>query len=223
MIVSTPNACGPSRDGLLLKRSAGSARTMINQNFDARAGVVNGSYGLLRRVRRFTDQGGRRYLKSCVVGIPDSIAVDIPHLPEKHFSILPDVTELRFEHGASHKRCTIKRKQVPIEPGFAITVYRAQGKTMERVIVDLASCSGTCYDLEGDVFGWLDGLAWFPGSSKQEEAIRRTTERILSFIASKMENNCALWDGGRSRRRKGPGRGGCGKNEGEGNKTKRGF
>ena len=90
-----------------------------------------------------TEKGGRRYLKSCVVEIPDSIAVDIPHLPEKHFPILPDVTKLRFEHGASHKRCTIERKQVPIEPGFAITVYKTQGKTMERVIVDLASCSGT--------------------------------------------------------------------------------
>ena len=90
-----------------------------------------------------TEKGGWRYLKSCVVEIPDSIAVDIPHLPEKHFPILPDVTKLRFEHGASHKRCTIERKQVPTEPGFAITVYKAQGKTMERVIVDLASCSGT--------------------------------------------------------------------------------
>jgi len=38
---------------------------------------------------------------------------------------------------------TIKRKQVPIEPGSAITMYKTQGKTMERVIVDLASCSGT--------------------------------------------------------------------------------
>ena len=37
----------------------------------------------------------------------------------------------------------MKRKQVPIEPGFAMTVHKAQGKTLERVIVDLAGCVGT--------------------------------------------------------------------------------
>ena len=115
----------------------------INQNFDVTAGVVNGSYGYLRKVRYFTDNDGRRYLKSCVVEIPDSVAVEIPHLPPHHFPILPDTTELKFEHGGSHKRCTIKRKQVPIEPGFAITSHKAQGKTMDRVIIDLAGCIGT--------------------------------------------------------------------------------
>ena len=32
---------------------------------------------------------------------------------------------------------------MPIEPGFAMTVYKAQGATMGQVIVDLAGCSGT--------------------------------------------------------------------------------
>jgi len=115
----------------------------INQNFDVAAGVVNGSYGTLRRIRYFTDREGQRHLKSCIVEIPDSDAVGMPHLPAHHFPVLPDSTELRFEHGASHKRCTITRKQVPIEPGFAMTVHKAQGQTMGRVIVDLAGCTGT--------------------------------------------------------------------------------
>ena len=65
------------------------------------------------------------------------------HLGERHFPILPDVTEIKFEHSASQKRCVIKRKQVPIEPGFAITAHKAQGQTMARVVVDLAGCAGT--------------------------------------------------------------------------------
>ena len=36
-----------------------------------------------------------------------------------------------------------KRKQVPIEPGFAITAHKAQGQTMGKVVVDLAGCAGT--------------------------------------------------------------------------------
>ena len=113
-----------------------------NQNFDVTSGVVNGSYGYLWKVRYFTDDDGRRYRKSCVVEIPDSAAVEILHLPPHHFPVLPDTTELKFEHGGSHKRCTIKWKQVPIEPGFAMTSHKAQGKTMEHVIIDLAGCVG---------------------------------------------------------------------------------
>jgi len=115
----------------------------INQNFDVSAGVVNGSWGYLRGIRYSCDDEGRRYLKSCVVEIPGADPVEMAHLGERHFPILPDVTEIKFEHNASHKRCVIKRKQVPIEPGFAITAHKAQGQTMGRVVVDLAGCSGT--------------------------------------------------------------------------------
>ena len=32
---------------------------------------------------------------------------------------------------------------MPIEPGFAMAVHKAQGQTMDRVIVDLVGCVGT--------------------------------------------------------------------------------
>ena len=32
---------------------------------------------------------------------------------------------------------------MPIEPGFAMTAHKAQGQTMDRVVVDLVGCSGT--------------------------------------------------------------------------------
>ena len=99
----------------------------INQNFDMRARVVNGSWGYVQDVRYVTDDEGLRYLKSCMVEIPKSDNVSMLHLPERHFPILPDVTEIKFEHNALHKRCVIKRKQVPVEPGFAMTAHKAQG------------------------------------------------------------------------------------------------
>lgn len=67
----------------------------------------------------------------------------MPLLSVHHFPTLPDIMDITFEHGASHKRCVIKRKQVPIEPGFAITAHKAQGQTLERAVVDLAGCLGT--------------------------------------------------------------------------------
>ena len=39
----------------------------INQNFDVCAGVVNGSKGILRKIRYTTDKQGQRHLESCVV------------------------------------------------------------------------------------------------------------------------------------------------------------
>ena len=116
----------------------------INQNFDVRADVVNGSWGYLRDIRYSTNDEGKRQLTSCIVQIPDSDPVEMPHLPKHHFLILPDTTDITFEYSASHKRCSIKRRQVSIEPGFAMTVYKAQGQTMSKVVVDLVGCSGTC-------------------------------------------------------------------------------
>ena len=80
----------------------------INQNFDVHAGVVNGSWGFLRGVRYSVDREGRRLLNSCIVKIPGSDPVEMPRLPLHHFPILPDTTDITFEHSASHKRCTIK-------------------------------------------------------------------------------------------------------------------
>jgi len=115
----------------------------VNQNFDVNAGVVNGSWGYLCDIRYSTDNEGRRRLKSCIVEIPGSDAIEMPHLPVHHFPILADITDITFKHGGSRKCCMIKRKQVPIEPGFAMTAHKAQGQTMGKVVVDLAGCSGT--------------------------------------------------------------------------------
>ncbi|TFK58511.1 hypothetical protein BDN72DRAFT_782012 [Pluteus cervinus] len=38
---------------------------------------------------------------------------------------------------------TFQRYQVPLQPAFCITAHRAQGMTMDRVIVDLSHCSGS--------------------------------------------------------------------------------
>jgi len=117
---------------------------MINQNFDVDGGLVNGSSGYLRDYRFQTDEDGIRTLTSCIVEIPDLTAEPLPHLPPQHVAIISDTVEMRsITHPISGQKCTMKRFQVPLAPGFAITAHKAQGLTLPRVIVDLASCRGT--------------------------------------------------------------------------------
>ncbi|KIL57047.1 hypothetical protein M378DRAFT_48892, partial [Amanita muscaria Koide BX008] len=40
-------------------------------------------------------------------------------------------------------KCVIHCTQVPLLPAFAMTAHRAQGQTLENVIIDLQSCKGT--------------------------------------------------------------------------------
>ena len=97
--------------------------------------IVNGSSRILRKARYFVNRERRRYLRSCIVEIPGSDGVPMPHLPQGHFPILPADTamELKFYHGGSHKRRVIKQKQVSIELGFTMTVHNAQAQTVGGV------------------------------------------------------------------------------------------
>lgn len=117
---------------------------VVNQNFDVEGGLVNGSFGYLRDYRFQTDEDGVCSLTSCVVEIPDLTCEPLPHLPPKHVAVISDTVEMRsIIHPVSGRSCTMKRSQVPLAPGFAMTAHKAQGLTLPRVIVDLASCKGT--------------------------------------------------------------------------------
>ena len=117
---------------------------IVNQNFDVEGGLVNGSFGYLRDYRFQTDEDGIRTLTSCIVEIPDFSAEPLPHLPPRHVPIISDTVEMRsIVHPVSGRSCTMKRFQVPLAPGFAMTAHKAQGLTLPRVIIDLTNCRGT--------------------------------------------------------------------------------
>jgi len=83
----------------------------------------------------------------------------LPHLPSNHIAILSSDVEMKaFHHPSSGHSLTLHRHQVPLNAAFAITAHKAQGQTMNKVIVDLNSCIGTeaiyimvsrCTSLEG--------------------------------------------------------------------------
>jgi hypothetical protein len=116
---------------------------MIAQNFDVEAGIVNGCSGTLRSIRFTVDDNGERHAISCTVDTPSTCGDALPHLAKNQSVVLQDVVDLTFQHPYTGKKCRVKHTQLPIAPGFAMTIHKSQGQTLERVIVDLESCSGT--------------------------------------------------------------------------------
>ncbi|RXW17049.1 hypothetical protein EST38_g8796 [Candolleomyces aberdarensis] len=117
---------------------------LVSQNFDVQGGVVNGSRGTVTSVRYQIGNGGHRVLTSCVILIVKSGPEPMPDLRRHEMPILSDTTNIQVNHPYSRTETyTFERRQVPIVPAFAMTAHRAQGQTMDRVIIDLQSCSGS--------------------------------------------------------------------------------
>ena len=116
---------------------------MINSNFDVEAGIVNGCTGVLKSIRYRKGVNGERHAVSCVVNAPGSSGENLPGLQSNEVVALQDTVDLEFRYKHSGKKCKVKRTQIPVVPGFSMTAYKAQGQTLNDVIVDLTACSGT--------------------------------------------------------------------------------
>ena len=116
---------------------------MICSNFDVPNGVVNGCTGTLKEVRYTTDHEGIRHAHACIVTLPGGSEHTLSNLSLGEVPILEDTCAMTFTNPHSHKRCSIKRTQLPIVPAFAITAHKSQGKTLPAAIVDVQSCRGT--------------------------------------------------------------------------------
>ena len=116
---------------------------MITQNYDVENGIVNGCTGILKTIRYQKNAQGIRYATSCVVESSTITGAPLSTLEPHQAVVLQDTITMTFRHPYSGKKCTIRRTQLPILPAFAMTAHKAQGQTMEKVLVDLESCKGT--------------------------------------------------------------------------------
>ena len=68
---------------------------VITENFDVVGGVVNGSKGILRKVRYCVGADGKQYLTLCIVELPDLKGDPLPNLPPTFVAILPNEAEMK--------------------------------------------------------------------------------------------------------------------------------
>ncbi|KAM5533946.1 hypothetical protein V8D89_012371 [Ganoderma adspersum] len=116
---------------------------IISQNFDIAGGIVNGSIGTLTKIRYTTDSlSSQCHLILCVVHLPDSAACQMPDLDDNEFSVLQDTVKMMFKYLYTGQQLTALRTQVPVQPAFLLTVYKAQGQMFNCIIIDLQGCTG---------------------------------------------------------------------------------
>ena len=115
-------------------------RVQLLVNYDVSSGIVNGCEGVLKEVRYTTDKLGRRHATSCIILVPDSTCDGLPHLMEHEVVALRENTEFSIRNPATKKTFKVSRRQLPIVPAYAMTVFKAQGKSFTRVIADVESC-----------------------------------------------------------------------------------
>lgn len=113
---------------------------ILLHNYDVAHGIVNGADGFLDTVLEH-EEDGELIADACVISAPETTAAPLSLLPPKKIVALSESKSLeKFRHPVSGKKKSISRRQIPIVPAFAMTDYKAQGRTLEKVIIDLDSC-----------------------------------------------------------------------------------
>lgn len=115
---------------------------MLSYNYDVDNGAVNGSIGRIKSIR-YETEADQRFALSCVLDCPTYTGDVLPHLNTQEIAVLEDTVDISLDHPHSMKRLTLKRRQLPITPSFAFTVYKSQGLTLSRAAVDIDSCRTT--------------------------------------------------------------------------------
>ena len=116
---------------------------MLMTNFDVSNGIVNGTIGTLKSVQYWIDDEGFRHATSCIIRSKHIVGDPLPGLEKNEGVALQDETDMMFIHPHTKKKCKIKRSQLPIQPAFSVTAHKSQGLSLDNVVVDLQSCSGS--------------------------------------------------------------------------------
>ncbi|EIW86687.1 hypothetical protein CONPUDRAFT_45042 [Coniophora puteana RWD-64-598 SS2] len=112
---------------------------MITENISIGDGIVNGTEGTLVSVKFSTDARGRRFAECVYVKI---IGTDI-RFHDLDAGIVPVfATSSSFTYQPPHgEKYSVSRTQLPILPAWCMIDYKAQGRTMSCVVVDLTTAT----------------------------------------------------------------------------------
>lgn len=124
----------------------------LTKNISTELGLTNGSRGIVKEIYLEKEDRGNGCLKEykvlksqpeCViVEIPDSLTNALTGLKCNHVPVFPMQGTFSVKLPMAKKSTSVKRKQLPLEPGYSCTAHKSQGQTLDEVIVDLVPAKG---------------------------------------------------------------------------------
>ena len=118
---------------------------MLTRNVAVELGLTNGIIGKV--VKILAETAGKEFsekqktieqLPLCVIVKFEKLKCPkLKYLDEKEIPVYPMKTTFKHKFPGTKTSYTITREQLPLEPAYAYTAHKAQGKTLPSVIVDL--------------------------------------------------------------------------------------
>jgi ATP-dependent DNA helicase PIF1 len=164
-------------------------RVMVLENVAFSVGVVNGAEGTVTDVKYTLNSRGHRVASVVFVHIPGS-GLRIDGLLPDVVPLFPQSVRIKYKVKGSDGDVvtrTFTRKQIPIIPAYSYTDFKSQGRTLEYVIVDLATARTQGVYVMLSRVKSLHGLAilrWFPATKiyqRVSQEMRSELERINSL------------------------------------------
>ncbi|KAE8225183.1 hypothetical protein CF319_g2024 [Tilletia indica] len=101
-------------------------------------GVTNGAFAEIAGYDLEKDRWGYPVAQGLLLRFPRLGDIALTGLPQGCYPIMPSSSHFNFRNDEDSPVVRITRRQLPIQPGFAMTVHSAQGITAEKgVVVDL--------------------------------------------------------------------------------------
>ena len=151
-----------------LKFKAGAQIMLVNNNRDGR--WINGTLGVIKALRK--DEEGESYLEVTLREGQESVAV---------YPFTWEVYRFTLQDGAVVSEAIGTFTQLPVRLAWAVTIHKSQGKTFERVVVDLdrgAFATGQTYVALSRCTSF-DGIVL---KTRIEKHHIRTDYRIFDFL-----------------------------------------
>jgi ATP-dependent DNA helicase PIF1 len=175
---------------------------ILQKNLDVQKGLVNGSQGIIIdfvmydqacQPRDLTTDAGeiaqlrRNYVLDfiCGQGYPNIPLVKF-HNQDEPVTVYPDCSV--SERGFKKPHSLLIRTQIPLLPGWAMTIHKAQGMTLQKAVVHLDHCwqSGMAYVALSRVKN-LEGLKVM--GLRADHFNHAVDEQVKTFLEEKFGEN----------------------------------
>ncbi|PPQ76166.1 hypothetical protein CVT26_009225 [Gymnopilus dilepis] len=164
-------------------------KVMITENIAFNNKIVNGTEGEIRSIYFEDGADGRSYAVVAYVYVPGS-GFDLPGLGPDVVPVFPTRVHIKRKDlsGLGIQARSFTRSQLPLVPAYAYTDFKSQGRTLDRVIVDLVTARGQGVYVMLSRVTSISGLAilrWFPPTKvfhRIPQELRSELDRLRNLV-----------------------------------------